>query len=202
MNVGNRDNPIGNLGKDRLSRETQVGGFADFVLSCETPMTISIQGNWGTGKTSFVNLVMEQIEAGDYKKDIITPVEYQDEHDRRLLKIVAKENEDGWYEGQEAVDGWRNEQIILDGAQIGIDIYVGDGNENGVMAKNVYQIAQFLGADFLWYEDAYMKNIVHRGKDQRNHILDYLKDNIMKDVYKEYPQLFENPTKIFKNSMF
>ena len=148
MNVGNRDNPIGNLGKDRLSRETQVGGFADFVLSCETPMTISIQGNWGTGKTSFVNLVMEQIEAGDYKKDIITPVEYQDEHDRRLLKIVAKENEDGWY------------------------------------------------------EDAYMKNIVHRGKDQRNHILDYLKDNIMKDVYKEYPQLFENPAKIFKNSMF
>lgn len=45
MYIGNRDNLIGDLGRDRLSRETQVGGFADFVLGCETPMTISIQGS-------------------------------------------------------------------------------------------------------------------------------------------------------------
>ena len=31
--------------------------LADFVHSCETPMTIGIQGDWGTGKTSLMNML-------------------------------------------------------------------------------------------------------------------------------------------------
>lgn len=34
-----------------------IGGLADFIQKCNTPMTISIQGSWGTGKTSIMNII-------------------------------------------------------------------------------------------------------------------------------------------------
>ena len=33
---------------------------------CETPITISLQGEWGTGKTSFMNMVKEYSENNNY----------------------------------------------------------------------------------------------------------------------------------------
>lgn len=42
-----------------------VGMYADiltrFITSCETPITIGIQGDWGIGKTSMLNMVREQL---------------------------------------------------------------------------------------------------------------------------------------------
>lgn len=32
--------------------------FYDFIKCTETPMSIAIQGDWGTGKTSKLNLIM------------------------------------------------------------------------------------------------------------------------------------------------
>ena len=69
----------------------------------------------------------------------------------------------------------------MDGAQIGVDIFVGSGENKAVMAKNVYQLAQYLDSDFIWYEDAYMKKVVHRGQESINHIFEYLKDKVMED---------------------
>ena len=74
MNTGCCDNPIRNTEKDRLSMSDQVYGLAEFIKTCETPMTVSIQGPWGTGKTSFVNLVNEHILNGEdetLKEDFI-----------------------------------------------------------------------------------------------------------------------------------
>ena len=61
MNTGSCDTPIRSTEKDRLSMSGQVCGLAEFIKTCETPMTVSIQGTWGTGKTSFVNLVTNHI---------------------------------------------------------------------------------------------------------------------------------------------
>ncbi|HEL9598945.1 KAP family P-loop NTPase fold protein [Streptococcus suis] len=36
-----------------------VEGLSNFIVTCETPMTIAIQGDWGSGKTS----IMKQIES-------------------------------------------------------------------------------------------------------------------------------------------
>ena len=53
--------------EDKLNLDRYVEGFANFIKDCETPMTLSIQGNWGSGKTSFFNLV-EQRLAPDVEK--------------------------------------------------------------------------------------------------------------------------------------
>jgi len=58
--LGTKDHPVEILQEDRLSLDTRVDGFADFILNCVTPMTIAIQGDWGSGKTSFVNMVMKK----------------------------------------------------------------------------------------------------------------------------------------------
>lgn len=36
-------------------------GLSDFISMCRTPMTISIQGAWGTGKTTVMNIIKESL---------------------------------------------------------------------------------------------------------------------------------------------
>lgn len=59
-NVGKTDYPVERMTEDKLFLDAQAGGFAEFVLNCATPMTIAIQGDWGSGKTSFVNMIMDK----------------------------------------------------------------------------------------------------------------------------------------------
>ncbi len=40
-----------------------VTGLADFIKECKTPMAISVQGEWGSGKTSFMKMVQENLES-------------------------------------------------------------------------------------------------------------------------------------------
>lgn len=39
-----------------------VNGLSKFVMDCNTPMTIGIQGDWGTGKTSIMNMIRNSLE--------------------------------------------------------------------------------------------------------------------------------------------
>lgn len=57
--IGLTDSPA-NI--DQFSIENYIEGLKDFILNCETPMTISIQGSWGSGKTSIMNMVKNRIE--------------------------------------------------------------------------------------------------------------------------------------------
>ena len=43
--------------KDLLQIQNYIDGLKRFMLNCKTPMTISIQGTWGTGKTSIMQLI-------------------------------------------------------------------------------------------------------------------------------------------------
>jgi hypothetical protein len=52
--------------EDRFGIADYIGGLARFIEKCDTPMTISIQGTWGTGKTSIMNLVEKEL-SGDVK---------------------------------------------------------------------------------------------------------------------------------------
>lgn len=36
---------------DKLGTEEQQRGLVGFMRHCSTPMTIAVQGDWGTGKT-------------------------------------------------------------------------------------------------------------------------------------------------------
>ncbi|WP_279513102.1 KAP family P-loop NTPase fold protein [Leucobacter luti] len=46
---------------DRVGVKDHIGGLAKFVRQCETPMTIAVQGGWGTGKTSVMNMLAKDL---------------------------------------------------------------------------------------------------------------------------------------------
>lgn len=51
------DQPIKNRVEDKLDISQYQEGLINYLNECETPMTISIQGEWGSGKTSLMNLI-------------------------------------------------------------------------------------------------------------------------------------------------
>lgn len=49
--------------KDFLSISSYINGLVGFIGTCPSPMTIAVQGNWGTGKTSAMLQIQEQLKA-------------------------------------------------------------------------------------------------------------------------------------------
>lgn len=60
-NVGVTDAPLLSMDEDLFSVKPYVTGLSSFINTCETPMTISIQGDWGSGKTSMMNMIKENM---------------------------------------------------------------------------------------------------------------------------------------------
>ena len=64
------DQPIQNLESDLLEVEKYAAALCSFILESDTPLTIGMQGEWGTGKTSLMYLLKEMLEksstAGEY----------------------------------------------------------------------------------------------------------------------------------------
>ncbi len=52
-------------GSDLLSIKSYLNGLRDFILKCPTPMSIAIQGDWGTGKTSVINYLLGELKKSD-----------------------------------------------------------------------------------------------------------------------------------------
>lgn len=48
--------------EDFFGIDKYIQGLSDFILECDTPMTISIQGAWGCGKTSLMQMVQQRIK--------------------------------------------------------------------------------------------------------------------------------------------
>ncbi len=61
MQTGYNDAPITSLSEDLFGVKNSVNGLRQFILSCETPMTVSIQGDWGSGKTSMMNMIQSEL---------------------------------------------------------------------------------------------------------------------------------------------
>lgn len=54
-------------GDDPLGIGKYLDGLATFIQRCPTPMTIAIQGDWGSGKTSAMNGVRQRLEDVGFK---------------------------------------------------------------------------------------------------------------------------------------
>lgn len=59
--IGIKDIPVRTSDDDRLGLEPYIKSLSEFLTQCDTPVTISIQGDWGTGKTSLMNMVKQNI---------------------------------------------------------------------------------------------------------------------------------------------
>lgn len=56
-----RDVPIDTINEDQFNILPYVRGLSNFIRSAQKPITISIQGEWGSGKTSFMNMLEDEL---------------------------------------------------------------------------------------------------------------------------------------------
>ena len=59
---GYTDIPLVSNESDSFEVQFYIDGLCDYIKSCSTPMTISIQGDWGSGKTSMMNMIKEKVQ--------------------------------------------------------------------------------------------------------------------------------------------
>lgn len=64
----NNDNSINQIEQDKLEISNSVDGLTKFITECETPLTLAIQGRWGAGKTSIMQLVQSRLK----KNNVLT----------------------------------------------------------------------------------------------------------------------------------
>lgn len=60
--IGVTDIPCKSDKDDQLDIARYVDGLQKFIMKCPTPMSIAIQGDWGTGKTSTINMLQKKLE--------------------------------------------------------------------------------------------------------------------------------------------
>ena len=70
-NLGLTDKPVGSLAEESLGVRDYMEALSNFIETCETPMTIAIQADWGAGKTSMMNLVKERLSEKNKKIETI-----------------------------------------------------------------------------------------------------------------------------------
>ena len=58
---GTSDLPILSGAEDSFCTEAYIDGLCGYIRSCETPMTISIQGGGGSGRTSMLKMMSEKL---------------------------------------------------------------------------------------------------------------------------------------------
>ena len=102
--------------KDKLGLQKYFDGIVDFIQACDTPMTIAIQGSWGTGKTSALKIIQGSLPAdkasaiwfdtwqyavlgaeeglvsllmGQFLDEINDRIEKQQSQDTKKLEVVA-----------------------------------------------------------------------------------------------------------------
>ena len=59
--AGFTDKPLNGRSEDIFDVEKYIKGLSSFILECDTPMTVAVQGDWGSGKTSFMMLIQEEL---------------------------------------------------------------------------------------------------------------------------------------------
>lgn len=70
------DKPIENLQQDLLKVQNYANALAKFILTSDTPITIGLQGEWGTGKTSMMGMIRELLIAENIAASWVNTWEY------------------------------------------------------------------------------------------------------------------------------
>lgn len=88
-----RDIPINTQKQDQFDMLPYVKGLCEFIRKSEKPITISIQGEWGSGKTSLMNMIEDELcrnGSGEYSSVWINTWDYflEDDYDAAINKLV------------------------------------------------------------------------------------------------------------------
>ena len=91
--VGIIDEPVAPGSRDNLDISVHTESLIDFITDTSTPITVGIQGEWGSGKTSLINSIHHAFDAKENVKQIwINSWEYSllSTPEETLLKIVTR----------------------------------------------------------------------------------------------------------------
>ena len=77
-NISVSDIPVAGTSDDSLETNGYAKALAQFIRGCQSPLTIGIQGEWGSGKTSLLNLIREDLETQKYKRGRGSPIDGKD----------------------------------------------------------------------------------------------------------------------------
>ena len=140
--IGIVDEPVKRGGTDELQINLHSEALIDFVNGTETPITIGIQGEWGSGKTSLINTIYHHFDSNQKVKQIwINSWEYSllSTPEEALLKIINKIIE----EIVDADTDKKTKDTIKAGAEkifkgaLRVGAQVALGNEAGSVAKEL-----------------------------------------------------------------
>ncbi len=84
------DQPNTSFEDDFLGIDNHAEALTEFIKSCQTPLTVGIQGEWGSGKTSLLNSISHKLGDKEYKIITINAWEQAllSKPEETLLKIV------------------------------------------------------------------------------------------------------------------
>ena len=114
------DKPISSNSEDLLKVEKYSEALSKFISNSNTPITIGLQGEWGTGKTSLMSLLLEEFNKDGKERKIATSWVNTWEYSmfkgakettpgvlRAMLDKLRKENEDVWTLPEKAVANFK-----------------------------------------------------------------------------------------------
>ena len=70
------DKPISSLEQDKLKSKRYAETLATFIQRSDTPLTVGLQGEWGTGKTSMMYMLREILENQEVATSWVNTWEY------------------------------------------------------------------------------------------------------------------------------
>jgi hypothetical protein len=76
MNISIKDRPIQKANQDQLKVSRYADALVNFILNSDTPITIGLQGEWGTGKTSMMYMLQEELLKQDVATSWVNTWEY------------------------------------------------------------------------------------------------------------------------------
>ena len=70
------DKPISLKSEDLLNVEKYSTALSNFIIKSDTPITVGLQGEWGTGKTSLMSLLLEDFNSQNIACSWVNTWEY------------------------------------------------------------------------------------------------------------------------------
>lgn len=142
---GINDLPIIDAKGDKFSISGYIEALSDFIKTCETPITISLQGGWGTGKTSFMSLINQKLEPvkilGE-SKEIIEP----DKSSRKNKNPVVTVSFNTWQYTQFNMEDTLGQSFLNYIINVLSDEF-DDKSNTKTLAKNAMKMLYYIGAN-------------------------------------------------------
>jgi hypothetical protein len=111
MTLGRTDAPISEVDGDLLGSASYARALSKFIRDCETPLTIGVQGEWGSGKTSIMRMIERDLNPPNDDKQQEKPKGRERPREPRTFLLHWF---DAWQYGALGDDDFLGLQLVTD----------------------------------------------------------------------------------------